>query len=166
MPMFDPDTFMQQTIDTPLETEYVLVPVGEYVATIDDFTSEAVEQIQFDYKKGARAGTPGVMTKLSLPFVLQDEAVKAELGRDKVTISKQIILDMDDTGGLDFGKNKNVELGRIRAATGQNDPGTPWSIGKLRGAGPVMVKVVHIEFERKDKTKGKRAEIDRVVRIA
>ena len=29
-----------------------------------------------------------------------------------------------------------------------------------------MVKVVHVEFERKDKTKGKRVEIDRVVRIA
>ena len=35
---FDPDAFMQTTVDQPLETEYVLVPQGEYVAMIDDFT--------------------------------------------------------------------------------------------------------------------------------
>lgn len=165
-PMFDPDTFMQQTIDKPLETEYVMVPPGEYIATIDDFTGEALEQIQFDYKRGIRAGTPGVMTKLTLPFIIQDEAVKAELQREKVVISKQIILDLDETGGLDFSKNRNVELGRIRNAVGQNADGSPWSIASLRGAGPVMIKVTHVEFERKDKSKGKRAEVERVVRIA
>lgn len=165
MPMFDPDTFMQQVVDHPLETEFVLVPQGEYTATIDDFTSEAFEQIHFDYKKGARAGTPGTMTKFTCPFVIQDEAVKSELGRDKVVINRQIILDLDDKGDLDWGKNKNIDLGRIRAAVGQNDPG-PWSISRLRGAGPVMIKVTHIDYERKDKTKGKRAEVERVVRIA
>ena len=165
MSTFDPNTFMQQNVDQPLETEFVLVPAGEYVATIDDFTNEAFERIDFDYKKGPRAGTPGTMTKLTLPFIIQDENVKAEMARDKVVVFKQLILDLDESGGLDFGKNRNIDLGRIRAAVGQNDPG-PWSISKLRGAGPVMVKVVHIDFERKDKTKGKRAEIERVVRIA
>lgn len=162
---FDPDTFMQQNVDQPLETEYVLVPQGEYVARIGDFTSDAFERIDFDYKRGARAGTPGVMHKFNCPFIIQDEAVKAELQRDEVTIFKQIILDLNDDGGLDFGKNRNIDLGRIRAAVGQNDAG-PWSIARLRGAGPVMVKVVHVDFERKDKTRGKRAEIERVVRIA
>ena len=165
MPMFDPNTFMQHSVDKPLETEYLNVPPGEYVAVIDDFTSEAIERIDFDYKKGPRAGTPGTMYKLTLPFVIQDESVKAEMQRDKVVVTKQLILDVDDNGALDTGKNKNVELGRIRAAAGQND-GQPWTITRLRGAGPLMVKVVHVEFERKDKTKGKRAEIDRVVRIA
>jgi hypothetical protein len=162
---FDPETFMQQTVDAPLETEFTLIPTGEYIATIDDFTSDAFEKIDFEYKKGSRAGQPGTMTKFNCPFVIQDDAVKAELARDKVTMYKQLILDVADDGGLDFGKNKNIDLGRIRAAVGQNDPG-PWSIANLRGAGPVMVKVVHVDFERKDKSKGKRAEIERVVRIA
>jgi hypothetical protein len=163
--MFDPETFMSQIIDQPLETEFLMVPQGEYTATIDDFTSEAFEQIHFEYKKGPRAGTPGVMTKFTLPFVIQDDAVKTELGRDKLVVYKQLILDVGDDGGLDWGKNKNIDLGRIRAAVGQNDPG-PWSIGNLRGAGPVMVKVVHVPFERKDKSRGERVEIERVVRIA
>ena len=45
--LFDPDSFMQHNVDQPLETKYVLVPQGEYVATIDDFTSEAFERINF-----------------------------------------------------------------------------------------------------------------------
>ena len=87
------------------------------------------------------------------------------MGRDKVVVFKQFILDIDENGALDTGKNKNIDLGRVQTAVGQQND-KPWSISKLRGAGPVMVKVVHIDFERKDKTKGKRAEIERVVRIA
>jgi hypothetical protein len=165
MPMFDPETFLNQTIDQPLETEFLTVPEGEYTATIDDFTSEAIEQIHFDYKNGPRAGTPGVMTKLNLPFVIQDDQVARELGRDKVVVYKQMILDVDDKDVLDWSKNKNIDLGRVRAAVGQNDPG-PWSIGNLRGAGPVMVKVVKVPFKRKDGSKGERTEVERVVRIA
>lgn len=163
MPNFDPETFMQQTIDAPLETEYALVPEGEYRATIDDFTSEAFEQIDFTYKKGQRAGQPGTMTKFSCPFVIQDDAVKAEMGRDKVVVTKQINLDFDETGGIAKGKNRNIELGRVMSACGLNAQGS--SVSQLRGAGPVMVKVVHREGERKDGSKWKRAEVDAVAAI-
>ena len=126
---FDPDTFMATTVDQPLETEYVLVPQGEYVAMIDNFTSESFEEIHFEYKRGERAGTPGTMTKFTLPFIIQDEKVKAEMGRDKVVVTKQIILDINANGAIDTGKNKNIELGRIRAAAGQ-DEGQPWSVSR------------------------------------
>jgi hypothetical protein len=164
MSEFDPDLFLQQTVDKPLETEFTLVPTGEYLAAIDDFDKDAMEQIDFTYKKGDRAGQPGTMYKLTLPFVINDDKVKQELDRDKVTISKQLILDLDDNGKLSEGKNKNVELGRIRDAVGQND-GSPWSIAQLRGAGPLMVRVTHVEFERRDGSRGKRAEIDRVAKV-
>lgn len=164
MVSFDPDVFMQQTIDSPLETEFRMVPEGEYTMTIDDFDSSAIEEIKFDYKKGPRAGTPGSMTKFTCPFVVQDDKVKQELNRQKVVVSKQLILDIGDDGGLDFGTNKNVDLGRIRAAVGQNDPGSPWSIAQLRGAGPFIGKVEHVSWEYQGK-KGKRAEVTRVVRI-
>jgi hypothetical protein len=161
---FDANAFMQQHVDGPLATEFTLVPPGEYLASIDDFEPDAVEQIDFEYKRGPRAGQPGTMTKLTLPFVINDEKLKAEMERDKVVITKQMILDIEDNGSLAKGKNKNVDLGRIRDALGQNEDDT-WSILKLRGAGPVMVRVVHVDFERRDGSKGKRAEIDRVVKI-
>lgn len=166
MPMFNADTFMQQTVDQPLETEWTLVPEGEYQATIDDFTAEAIEQIAFNYKQGPKAGTPGVMSKFTIPFVIQDDAVKQAMGRDKVVVTKQVILDINDqTGGLDWGKNKNIELGRVRQGAGQNVPG-PWSVAQLRGAGPMMVKVTHSQFDRKDGSKGTRVEVDKVARIS
>lgn len=161
--MFNASEFMQTQMDKPLETEYTMVPIGEFMATIDDFTSDAFEVIDFTYKQGPLAGTPGQMTKVTLPFVIQDDRVKKELQRDKVTISKQLILDLEDNGAIATGPNKNIELGRIRAAVGQ-DKG-PWSFANLRGAGPLMVKVTHVEYTRKDGSKGKRAEIERVTRI-
>lgn len=163
---FDADQFMNENVDAPLETEFKLVPAGEYPARIDDFTSEAIENFDFEYKRGPNAGQQGSMKKFSCPFVIDDAAVAASLGRDKLIVTKQMILDIDkDTGRLDFGVNKNIELGRIRLAVNQNNPG-PWTISNLRGAGPVMVKVEHIAFERKDKTKGTRAEVTRVVKIS
>jgi hypothetical protein len=164
MPNFDPDLFMHQTIDAPLETEFKMVPAGEYPAMIGDFDSSAFEIIDFEYKKGARAGQPGQMTKFTIPFIINDDAVKAEMGRDNVIVTSQIILDIGTDGGVDFGPNKNVQLGRIRDAVGQNTAGS-WTIANLRGAGPVMVKVDHIEYSRKDGTKGKRAEVGRVVKL-
>lgn len=163
--MFDANEFMQGQMDKPLETEYTLVPVGEYMATIDDFTADAFEVVNFEYKKGERAGTPGSMTKVTIPFVIQNDKVKAELQRDKVIVSKQLILDLEDDGKtLASGPNKNIELGRIKAAVGQEKG--PWSFSMLRGAGPLMVKVTHVEYKRSDGSKGKRAEIERVTRVS
>jgi hypothetical protein len=164
MPAFDPELFMQQNVDQPLETEYKLCPVGEYEAMIGDFTSDAFETFEFEYKKGARAGQQGSMTKFNCPFIISDAKVQKELGRDSTTVTQQIILDIGTDGGLDFGPNKNVALGRIRNAVGQNAAG-PWQIAKLRGCGPVMVKITHVKFKRKDGTEGERAEIDRVAPI-
>lgn len=164
MPTFDPDLFMQQQVDQPLETEFRLCPEGEYQAMIGDFTSEAFEQIDFQYKRGPNAGQPGTMTKFSCPFVISDSRLAAELGRDTATVMRQIILDIAPDGGLDFGPNKNVPLGQIRNAVGQNNPG-PWQISQLRGAGPVMVRVVHRSGKRNDGSDWKNAEVDRVVPI-
>lgn len=162
---FDPDVFMQTTVDQPLETEFKLCPEGEFPAMIGDFDSTAFSQIDFEYKKGDRAGQPGTMTKFDCPFIINDDTAKQALGRDNVIVTKQMILDIDPaTKGLDFGPNKNVPLGQVRDAVGQNNPG-PWAPGQLRGAGPVIVQVKHIEFARKDGSKGKRAEVTRVVKM-
>lgn len=167
---FDPNEFMQQQIDTPaegLQTELKLCPEGEYRAMIDDFDGTAFEYFEFTYKKGPNAGMPGSMTKLNLPFkITDDQRLVNELGRDNTTVRKSITLDFDPTTQkLDFGTNKNLELNRVRFAVGQDAPG-PWGFPQLRGAGPVMIRVVHRTGERKDKSIFKIAEVDRVVRIS
>jgi len=42
-------------------------------------------------------------------------------------------LDVDESGGLDFGRGKNVQLGRLRAAVNQNNAGEPWQPNMLLG---------------------------------
>jgi hypothetical protein len=155
---FDPDVFMQQTVDNPMDTVIRQCPEGEFPAMIDDF--EAAKAFRtFDKKEG-----DGTFTVFSPPFVIQDEAVKAELERDKVVVyHKGMFVDIGPDGGLDTAKGKNVDIGRLREAVGQNAPGN-WGFGQLKGAGPVMVKVVH-EPDKADPEK-KYARVTKVTRIS
>lgn len=154
---FNPEDFMNQTVDQPLQFERTLVPEGEYRAMIDDFTSEAFETFSFTYKKGPRAGSEGQMHKFTCPIVIDDDAVRASMQMDKVRVYQTCTLDFDDQGNLQQGPNRNIDLGKLRHAVGQNNAG-PWSIGMLRGAGPFMVKVQHRTGKRKDGTDFKLAE--------
>lgn len=155
---FDANNFMQQTVDAPMDTTIQQCPEGEFTAMIDDI----------DPEKAFRSGTSEKSGKdwasFVPKFVIQDPAVAAALGREKVTVDhKGIFLDVGPDGGLDTGKGKNVDLGRLREAVGQNND-AGWTFGKLSGAGPVIVKVVH-EPDRKDPEK-KYAKVTRVAKIA
>jgi hypothetical protein len=161
---FDPDVFMNQTIDQPIQDDWILCPEGEYQAIIDDFNRDAFRTNEFTYQKGPNSGLPGSMTTFNIPWVIQDDRAKAALNREKVVVPQPIILDFASDGSLDFGVNKNVKLGQVRTAVGQNQAG-PWTPALLRGAGPCMVRVVHRWVEPKGKPKYQVAEVDRVVPI-
>ena len=159
---FDPDTFMTQTVDEPLESERTLIPPGEYRMFIDDFNRDAFETFEFTYKRGALAGQEGKMHKFTCPIVVDDEEVKKAMGMERPKIYYQCTLDFDENGQLVTGPNRNIDLGKLRHAVGQNQPG-PWAISQLRGAGPFMAKVEHREGKRKD---GSRFKIAEIVRFA
>lgn len=161
---FDPDAFMSQTIDQPLETERTLIPVGEFRMSIGDFTRDAFETIEFEYKRGPNAGEQGHFTKFNCPILIDDDGVRKATGLERPQIIFSCNLDLDENGQLLWGPNKNIDLGKLRHATGQNNPG-PWSVGQLRGAGPFMGKVAHREGKRKDGTNFKLAEIVRFAPI-
>jgi len=161
---FDAAAFMTSTIDAPMETEYQICPEGTYQAMIGDFDETAVERVEFEYKRGPKAGQPGSMVKFNCPFTVQDPVILAQMGRDNVRVDWQLILDANELGQLDFGKDRNVKLGQLRAAVGQNQAG-PWSIMNLRGAGPLMVKVSHETFKRNDGSEGKAARVTRVASL-
>lgn len=162
---FDAASFIQSTIDKPMETDYQLCPEGTFQAMIGDFNEDAVTRIEFEYKRGPKAGIPGSMIKFNVPFSIQDPAVLASMGRDNVQVEMQLILDVNELGQLAWGKDRNVKLGQIRDAVNQNNPGS-WSIMNLRGAGPCMVKVTHETFKRADGSDGKAARVQRVVKMA
>ena len=60
---------------------------------------------------------------------------------ERISVKQSLFLDIDGSGALAFGANKNVKLGKLREALGQNNPGQSWNIQMLAGAGPLRIKV-------------------------
>lgn len=127
--MFDPTTFLNQTFDESNSTQSVPVPAGEYLAIADK-----VDLKTWQSRDGSSSGL-----KLEIVWDIQDDNVKALVGRDKVTSRQQQMLDLTEAGEMDFGKGKNVGLGRIREALGMNTPGQPFAFPMIQGQ---MAKVV------------------------
>jgi hypothetical protein len=130
---FDADAFMNTQLDEAMATQLSSVPEGEYVAMVGDFDSSAFKTITT--KNGPRA-------VLEIPFPIQDEALKVKLGREQVTHRETYWLDfIPGTGQLDSGPDKNVRLGQLRNALGQNVKGIPWSPSMLKGMGPLRIVI-------------------------
>lgn len=132
---FDADVFMNTAVSGANATRVEQADPGEYPAVVDS--------IEFDTFEGKSEKSLGkTFYKLRVKWALDDAGVKEQLGRDKVTVSQDMFLDMTDGGALDMGKGKNVSLGRLREAVGQNDPARPWAPNMLIGT-VAKVKVEH-----------------------
>ena len=152
---FDPDAFMNMTVDAPMATNLSGVPEGEYTAMIGDFDSTAFRTVTT--KTGDRP-------VLEVPFVINDDALKAKLGRESITHRETYWLDMNAEGKLDTGMDKNVRLGQLRQALNQNNPSVPWSPSMLRNMGPVRI-VIKTTSDKKDPEK-KYTNITRYAKIS
>ena len=120
---FDPNTFLNATFDEANDTKVVPVPVGEYQALADK-----VEVKTWSTKDGSQSGI-----KLEIIWDILDDNVKALLGRDTIKVKQDQMLDLTESGAMDFSKGKNIGLGRIREALDLNTPGQPLSFGQIQG---------------------------------
>lgn len=134
---FDADSFMNETVDAPMATQLESVPDGEYVAVIGDFTSEAFKTIEINDKKNPGQKIPRQV--FEVPFIIQNDELKAKLERDTIVHRETYWLDFDGNGKLATGPDKNVRLGQLRAALDQNVPG--WNPGMLRNQGPLLIAI-------------------------
>jgi hypothetical protein len=130
--MFDPNQFLDMSVDGAMDTKAVPVPVGEYIAIIEEVKARTWTAKDDPTKSGVA---------LDILWSIDDANVKATLGRDKVTVKQGIMLDMTESGGLDLGKGKNLGLGRLRTALNLNQPGQPFAPSMLPGrVGKVKVE--------------------------
>lgn len=131
---FDADAFMNTTYDQAMDTQMSNMPDGEYTAMIGDFNSSALKTI--NTKNGARQ-------VLEIPFVLTDDgSLSSKLGpREQYVHRETYWLDFDANGNLAFGPDKNLRLGQLRAAIGQNEKGVPWAPGMMRNMGPLKIAI-------------------------
>lgn len=153
---FNAEAFLNQTIEEPMSTKSLVVPEGEYRAIVDD-GDNAIQFKEFAGKDGKPPSFQCVVL-----FQILDDSVKAFMKREKVTAPMNIWLDMKEDGsGLDLSEGRNVNLGKLRAALGQNSGS--WSPLMMKGKGPVMIKT----SQRADKNNPeiKYAEVVRVAAI-
>lgn len=132
--MLNTEELLNTTVDSQLDEFLEPCPAGEYLAIAGKPSVNT-----FTYKKGDRAGETGY--QLVIRWEIQDEAVKKQLDRDTVSVRQSTLLDITPDGtGLDVSKGKNIGLGQIRSALGQNQEGQPWSFNMIEGQ-PATIKV-------------------------
>lgn len=132
--MLNTEEFLQTTTSSELDDHLEPCPPGEWLAITG---KPAIHD--FIFSKGDRVGEKGY--RMTIQYVIQDQAVLDHCQREKVSVTASILLDLTEDGtGLDMGKGKNIGLGQIRTALGQNEAGAEWSPAMIEGQ-PIKVKV-------------------------
>ena len=140
MSAFDPELFLQTEVEEANSTEYVPFPEGEHLSSIKDVKIRMIEP-----KDGGES-----RPVMDVVFNSQSpEVIEALENPEGGNVRMTCFLDITASGGLDMGKGKNVVLGRLREAIGQNTPGKPWNPLHMVGS-PVMINVVHTASNRGD----------------
>lgn len=134
---FDPQILLQATTEVASERRAPL-PVNEYTATVGEITVR-----QWSSKDGSKSGHA-----LDVPVILEVPAeLQAEHGLPPtLTVKDSIMLDLTETGGIDYGKGKNGRLRMYREALDMNKAGEPFSPGMMQGR-YLKVRIKHEEYE-------------------
>lgn len=131
--MFDLDMFKQSSVTGEVSTKVIPCEPGEYPAIITR------HEVDVTSPKEGKAPQPF----LNVFWKIDDVGQVQHTGRDPLIIRQTIWLDATPDGrGLDGSKGKNIGLGRLRVALGQDDPNKPWNFDQLNG-GTALVKVVN-----------------------
>lgn len=121
MSQFDPSTLLNASYEESLDSRYTPVPEGEFNAVVSK-----VEIREVSTKNG-----PGMV--LDVTWKIDDDGVREATSLAEPSVRQGIFLDLTSSGGLDFSKGKNIRLGALREALGQNEPGKPWTFNSLVG---------------------------------
>ncbi len=136
MSSFNPDTFLNTEFTESFDTTKIPCPEGEFQAMLKDFK--------------VRVTTTGQVV-MDVFWIVMDEEAQEATGQAEPMVRQSIWLDVLDSGALDGGKGKNVDLGKLRDALGQNQKGQLWTPGQLKG-GVAMVKVIQSIDKRDNET--------------
>lgn len=134
--IFNPETFLGTATEVAGATRYFPPPAKEYPRA----QITKVEGKQIESKQPATLGQKYIVIEVTWEL-LDDEARKAT-EMDHPTARQSIFVDLTPQGGLDFGKNKNVPLSKLREAVGQNKSGKKWAIAHLMGQSARVI-VIH-----------------------
>jgi hypothetical protein len=133
---FDADAFLHIEYDRATETARTLLPPGWVKIKIKNFSIEKPKLVDSKKEPGVKNWTS---PQLKLECLVMDEGLREQLNipeGQEMKCYPRVYLDLDpSTGALDMGPNRNIMLGQLRAALGQNEPGVHWNLGMLRDSG-------------------------------
>lgn len=127
MSTFNPDSFLNTSTSDANATSFNPVPEGEYNAAVKEIKPRS---------------TDSGKAILDVVWSIDDAAAAAATGIANPTVRQSIFLDITESGGLDIGAGKNVQLGKVREALNQNQKGKVWRPGDLVG-GVARITVKH-----------------------
>ena len=133
--IFDESSFMDGEVDGESSTQYKVLPVenNPYTAVVKQGSLKPRFNVQ-----GKKDPTK-FYNWLDMQFTLiLPPAVKDVMKRDDFDQRYSVGLELTPSGALDLSDGVNVDLGRLRKAVGQNNPGEKWAPRMLEGK---MLKV-------------------------
>lgn len=132
MSTFNPTQLMNTEVTGALDTTIIPIPEGDWNGVAE----------KFEFRQADSKDKSTTYTFLEVTWSFNDSEIEVVTMRDKNTARQSMILDLTPTGNLDMSKGKNVGLGRLREALGQNDAGKPWAFGMITG-GVALCSVKH-----------------------
>lgn len=135
---FDVSKFLNNVYTEALDTKRTLIPEGDWRCFIQGID--------------VAAGNRPDACMFRITVVFDDEDLKKKEGmenREKITMTQTLFIDIDpETQAIKHGGGMNWQLGKVRAACGQNNPGQPWAPAMLEEKGPLFVRVQHREMKK------------------
>lgn len=130
MSKFNADSFLNQTVEAKLDVRRIPMPEGDH----DEMQVADLAISSGTVAKGDNAGKLWVQLKAKLVCTDPNVAQEMKLSGDQVpTVYWQEFIDLDDNGQLDISDGKNIKLGKLRQACGQNND-DEWSMNDLKSA--------------------------------
>lgn len=142
---FDPNAFLDATT-TDASVRLPPLPIGDYRATIDELKGNTWQS-----KDGLKSGSKFDVTLKIDPLSGPARDAKDAEGKPldwppSLTVSDSIMLEVTDSGAIDYGVGKNGRLRMYRDATGLNVAGASFSPRQLVGR-QILVNISHREYQ-------------------
>lgn len=140
---FNIQQFLSASIAEPISDKAPQVPKGRWLARIADLNGSGVDS--WVKPPSGKATSP----RLDIPYVVIDETVMREMGRNQPpTMTQGYFLNLDSASGIDT-KN-NAAFGQLCASLRIAASNTGELFSKLPGAGPLYITV---DEDKKDPTR-------------
>lgn len=127
MAKFNADSFLNQTVEAKLDVRRIPMPEGDH---------DEMQITELAINSGTSKKDGNLWVQLKAKLVCTDPNVAAEMklsGDQQPTVYWQEFIDLDDNGQLDISDGKNIKLGKLRQAAGQNND-DEWSMNDLKSA--------------------------------